>query len=347
MERIELQPGYSISRVIKGGWHLAGGHGTIAEEQALEDMRHFVNAGITTFDCADIYTGVEELIGKFRKKYHSEFRAGDLPPIQIHTKYVPDYSALATLTKEQTTAIIDRSLKRLGVEQLDLVQFAWWDYQFPKYLETAVHLSELQKSGKIRLLGITNFDTQRIQEILDAGVDIAANQVQYSVLDQRVKTDMTPLARKNNIPYLCYGTVAGGFLSDRYLGAPDPIQPYENRSLTKYRLIIDEFGGYELFQQALQMLREIANKYEVGTAEVACKYILQKPMVGGVIVGARNRQHLESLQKLAKFHLDTEDLNKIGRVVSQSKGPNGPFYDLERDKTGKHGAIMKYNLNKD
>ncbi|MFT6797169.1 MAG: aryl-alcohol dehydrogenase-like predicted oxidoreductase [Maribacter sp.] len=347
MERIELQPGYSISRVIKGGWHLAGGHGTIAEEQALEDMRHFVNAGITTFDCADIYTGVEELIGKFRKKYHSEFRAGDLPPIQIHTKYVPDYSALATLTKGQTTAIIDRSLKRLGVEQLDLVQFAWWDYQFPKYLETAVHLSELQKSGKIQLLGITNFDTQRIQEMLDAGVDIASNQVQYSVLDQRVETDMTLLARKNNIPYLCYGTVAGGFLSDRYLGAPNPIQPYENRSLTKYGLIIDEFGGYELFQQALQMLREIADKYEVGIAEVACKYILQKPMVGGVIVGARNRKHLESLQKLAKFHLGTDDLSKIRTIVSQSKGPNGPFYDLERDKTGKHGAIMKYNLNED
>jgi aryl-alcohol dehydrogenase-like predicted oxidoreductase len=326
---------------------LAGGHGTIAEEQALEDMRHFVNAGITTFDCADIYTGVEELIGKFRKKYHSEFRAGDLPPIQIHTKYVPDYSALATLTKGQTTAIIDRSLKRLGVEQLDLVQFAWWDYQFPKYLETAVHLSELQKSGKIQLLGITNFDTQRIQEMLDAGVDIASNQVQYSVLDQRVETDMTLLARKNNIPYLCYGTVAGGFLSDRYLGAPNPIQPYENRSLTKYGLIIDEFGGYELFQQALQMLREIADKYEVGIAEVACKYILQKPMVGGVIVGARNRKHLESLQKLAKFHLGTDDLSKIRTIVSQSKGPNGPFYDLERDKTGKHGAIMKYNLNED
>ncbi|MFT5736610.1 MAG: aryl-alcohol dehydrogenase-like predicted oxidoreductase, partial [Maribacter sp.] len=79
-------------------------------------MRHFVQAGITTFDCADIYTGVEELIGKFRKKSPNEFLAGDFPPIQNHTKYVPDYSALATLTKEQTTTIIDPSLKRLGVE---------------------------------------------------------------------------------------------------------------------------------------------------------------------------------------------------------------------------------------
>lgn len=347
MERIELQPGYSISRVIKGGWHLAGGHGNISEEQALKDMRYFLKAGITTFDCADIYTGVEELIGKFRKKHRDAFRAGDLPPIQIHTKYVPDYGALRTLTKEETTQIIDRSLQRLGVEQLDLVQFAWWDYQYPRYLETAVHLSELQKSGKIRFLGVTNFDTKRIQEMINAGVDIASNQVQYSVLDQRVENNMTAVAEKYNIPYLCYGTVAGGFLSDRYLGSPDPVPPYENRSLTKYRLIIDEFGGYDLFQQALQVLRDIASQYEVGIAEVACKYILQKRMVGGVIVGARNRNHLASLQKLDIFTLDSNDLNKIEAIVAQSKGPNGPFYELERDKTGKHGAIMKYNLNED
>lgn len=347
MERIELQPGYTISKVIKGGWHLAGGHGNIAEERALEDMRHFVKAGITTFDCADIYTGVEELIGKFRKKYRDEFLTGELAPIQVHTKYVPDYSALATLTKEQTTSIIDRSLQRLGVDRLDLVQFAWWDYQFPKYLETAVHLSELQKSGKIRFLGITNFDTKRIQEMLDAGVDFISNQVQYSVLDQRVESTMTALAQKYKISYLCYGTVAGGFLSDRYLDTPDPLPPFENRSLTKYRLMIDEFGGYEFFQRALRTLREIANQYEVGITEVACKYILQKPMVGGIIVGARNRNHLESLQKLTGFILDEDDLNKIAAIVEQSKGPNGPFYELERDKSGKHGAIMKYNLNED
>lgn len=347
MERIEIRPDYSISRVIKGGWHLAGGHGQISERQALDDMRAFVKAGITTFDCADIYTGVEELIGKFRKKYEDEFRAGELPELQIHTKYVPDYNALKTLTKEQTTTIIDRSLKRLGVEQLDLVQFAWWDYQFPKYVETSVHLSELQQQGKIKHIGVTNFDSIRIQEILDAGVQITTNQVQYSVLDQRVEEKMTSIAEKHTIPYLCYGTVAGGFLSDSYWNAPDPIPPFENRSLTKYRLIIDEFGGYELFQTVLQTLKEIANRYGVGITEIACQYILQKPMVGAVIVGARNRNHLESLQKLNGLTLDLEDINTINASIATSEGPKGPFYELERDKTGKHGSIMKYNLNKD
>lgn len=347
MERITLQPGYSISKVIKGGWHLAGGHGTISEERALEDMYHFVQAGITTFDCADIYTGVETLIGKFKKTYADAFRAGDLPPMQVHTKYVPDYNALATLTKDETTKIIDRSLRRLGMERLDLVQFAWWDYQFPNYLETAVHLTELQKAGKIRFIGVTNFDTTRIQELLDAGVTIASNQVQYSVLDQRVERHMTPLAQNHHIPYLCYGTVAGGFLSDRYLGQPDPQPPFENRSLTKYRLIMEEFGSYELFQELLQVLREIADRHTVDIAEVACQYVLQKPMVAGVIVGARNRKHLERLQRLTTFTLGAEELAKINALIAKSNGPKGPFYELERDKTGKHGSIMKYNLNND
>lgn len=345
MQRIEIRPGYSISKVIKGGWHLAGGHGKIDEQKAIEDMREFVKAGITTFDCADIYTGVEELIGKFRQKYQDELQAGDLPPIQIHTKYVPDYSALATLKREDTEKIIDRSLKRLKVERLDLVQFAWWDYQFPRYIDTALHLSELQKKGKIRYIGITNFDTQRVQEIIDAGVEITTNQVQYSALDRRVESDMTALAQKYDIPYFCYGSVAGGFLSDRYLGAPDPTQPHENRSLTKYRLIIDEFGGYDLFQELLKTLRAIADKYHVGIAEVACQYVLQKPMVAAVIVGARNSNHLNNLKKLDDFSLDDNDLKAIADITKQSAGPLGPFYELERDKTGKHGSIMKYNLN--
>ncbi|MGD1946712.1 MAG: aldo/keto reductase [Croceivirga sp.] len=345
MKRFELQPGYSISKVIKGGWHLAGGHGQISEGQALEDMLHFVNAGITTFDCADIYTGVEELIGKFLTKHSEAFKAGDLPEVQVHTKYVPDYDALTNLTKVQTEKIIDRSLARLGVERLDLVQFAWWDYQFPKYVETAVHLTELQKAGKIRYIGITNFDTQRIHELLEAGVHIASNQVQYSIFDRRIEKQMTALAKDENIPYLCYGTVSGGFLSDRYLNVPDPSPPFENRSLTKYRLIIDEFGSWDLFQKTLKVLRHIADKYHVNIAEVACQYILQKPMVGGVIVGARNRSHLTALQSLETFELGEGDLYEIEQVVQLGRGPNGPFYELERDKTGRHGSIMKYNLN--
>lgn len=335
--RIELQPGYSISRVIKGGWQLAGGHGAVDEKQAIRDMWAFVEAGITTFDCADIYTGVEELIGKFVKECRL---------VQIHTKYAPDLDELPRIKKTYTEKIIDRSLMRLGVERLDLVQFHWWDYSVPLYIEAAHHLLDLQKAGKIRYIGVTNFDASHLREILNAGIPVISNQVQYSVFDHRPEGDLQRLAQEYDVFILCYGTVAGGFLNGRYLGIEEFPDPLENRSLVKYRLIIEEFGGMELFQSILHALEKIANKYNVGIADVATQYILQKPHVAGVIIGARDTNHLENIKNLRYLTLDDEDIQDIHRTIGQSIGPSGPVYGLERERSGKHGEIMKYNLNK-
>src|SRR6202451_2755427 len=116
--RIQISDGYEISRISKGGWHLAGAHGVIDPEQAVHDMASFVDAGITTFDCADIYTGVERLIGTLRRAYPAHARQ-----VQVHTKFVPDLADLGSLDRARVAAIIDRSLTRLGMERLDLVQF--------------------------------------------------------------------------------------------------------------------------------------------------------------------------------------------------------------------------------
>lgn len=344
IERVTIAKDYTISRIIKGGWHLAGGHGSIDESAALKDMYSFVKAGITTFDCADIYTGVEMLIGKFLRVYKQAFASGELAPVQIHTKYVPDYDALATLTKRDTEAVIDRSLRRLGVERLDLVQFAWWDYTIPGYIETASFLSELQKKGKIRHLGITNFDGKRVNEFKDAGIPLKTHQVQYSVLDQRAQNDLLADSQ-TSVPLMCYGTIAGGFLADRYIGKPAPVWPLENRSLVKYYLIIEEFGGWTLFQDVLKMLKEIGDQYSATASEVAMRYILQKPMVKGIIIGARNAKHIASLAQTFEFQLSPDDLGRINGVLKHASGPTGPVYQLERNKEGRHGAIMKYNLN--
>ncbi len=346
INRIHLHPDYSISQIVKGGWHLAGGHGSINVEDAVSDMLRFVQAGITTFDCADIYTGVEEMIGRFLKEYRLPMAHGSLLPVQVHTKYVPDYDQLPKLRKHDTERIIDRSLKRLNVEQLDLVQFAWWDYNISGHVDAAGYLRELQHAGKIKHLGVTNYDADHLQELIDAGIEIISNQVQYSVFDHRPEPSLIPMCRNNNIHLLCYGVLAGGFLSDRYLGKPDPKPPLENRSLIKYRLIIDEFGGYKAYQNLLGYLRNIASKYQVGISEVAIKYILQKDQVAGVIIGARNSNHLDKLSSLADFNLENDDVTTLDRLIAASDGPNGPVYQLERNKNGKHGRIMRYNLNK-
>ncbi len=344
--RIDLAPGYSISRVIVGFWQLAGGHGRVDAKEACRAMRHFSEAGLTTFDCADIYTGVEELIGQFIEQNKSRSSAGELPPVQVHTKYVPDLGILSDLTKQHAETIIDRSLKRLHVERLDLVQFHWWDFEIPGYVEAALHLVDLQKAGKIRYIGVTNFDAFHLRELLDAGVPIISNQVQYSLLDARPEHGLVELAENYGFQLLCYGTLAGGFLTEHWLHKAVPDAGLENRSLIKYRLIIDEFGGLELFQELLAELKQIADRREVTMADIAINYILRKPTVGGVIVGARSSRHLSRILNVFRLQLDEQDLKRIAAVVSRSSGPAGPVFGLERDREGPHGRIMKYDLNR-
>jgi aryl-alcohol dehydrogenase-like predicted oxidoreductase len=210
--RVELAPGYTISRVLKGGWQLAGGHGPVEEAAALDDMDRFVEAGVTTFDCADIYTGVEALIGRWRKRRRG--RAG--ADAQVHTKYVPDLDRLPAHSRADVVRGVDRSLARLGVERLDLVQLHWWDYSVPGYVEAAVWLDELRRAGKIRHVGLTNFDRHRLSEIVASGATIASHQVQYSVLDRRPAAGLAGQCAETASDCSA-GAVAGGFLSDRYL----------------------------------------------------------------------------------------------------------------------------------
>jgi aryl-alcohol dehydrogenase-like predicted oxidoreductase len=335
--RVELAPGYSVSRILKGGWQLAGGHGSIDRAAALDDMARFVEAGITTFDCADIYTGVEDLIGAFLR---------GRPPgtIQVHTKYVPDIDTLATVTRADVSAAIDRSLSRLGVEQLDLVQFHWWNYAVPRYVEVATWLDECRRAGKIAHLGVTNFDTARLRELIDAGVPIASHQVQYSVMDRRPSTTMAALCEQAGLQLLCYGGVAGGFLSERYLGRPAPAEPLDNRSLVKYRLIIEEFGGWDRFQNLLRALNAVALGHGVSLSTVALRWVLDQPRVAGVIVGARHGRHLDDLRRVPRLLLTADDLATIA-TAQRASGPAGEVYALEREPGGAHGSIMRYTLN--
>jgi aryl-alcohol dehydrogenase-like predicted oxidoreductase len=344
--RIELAPGYMISQVILGFWQLSGGHGAVDEEQAHCDIRRMLEAGFTTFDCADIYTGVEELLGRFKNRHRELLQRGELPCPEIHTKYVPDLEALPVLNRAYTEAVIDRSLRRLRVDCLDLVQFHWWDFDVPGYVEAVGHLAEAKEAGKIRNIGVTNFDAPHLRELLEAGMPVVCNQVQYSILDQRPRGDMVSLAEEYGFRLLCYGTVAGGFLTERYVGHPAPEAPLENRSLTKYALIIDEFGGWELFQELLRALQRVGERHGLGIAETAIKYILRKPSVAGVIAGTRHGGHLDRLKRIGGFDLHHEDLKEIDSVVSRASGPVGPVFGLERDREGAHGSIMKYNLNR-
>ena len=345
MQRMSLSQGYEISRVIRGGWQLSASHSQSVSDDPVADMVAFADAGITTFDCADIYTGVEEAIGAFRRRYADLRGSHALAKIRVHTKFVPDLAALPVIDKAYVEKVIDTSLQRLGMEQLDIVQFHWWNYAVPRWLETAQWLDELRRAGKIRRIGGTNFDTQHLMAMRAAGVPMSSMQVQYSLLDRRPEKSLIDQAMANDVAIFCYGTVAGGFLGERWLGRSEPQAPLENRSLVKYKLIIDDFGGWDLFQNLLHVLSGIATRHDTDIATVASAAVLARPGVSAVIVGARNATHLASNLRIAALRLTVEDNAAIAAVLAKSSQLEGDVYGLERDTTGRHGSIMKYNLN--
>lgn len=345
VEMTDLRPGYAISRVIKGGWQLAGDHGPVDRADAVRDMEAFLDAGITTFDCADIYVGVEEMIGEFisdvRKRRGSEVANR----VRVHTKLVPDLGLLENIQPADVEAIIDRSLKRLQVERLDLVQFFWWDLSMGDALRGLDVLKRCQEKGKVAHLGVTNWDVAETRPFTEAGFDLVSTQVQYSLLDRRAENGLTEWAARQNMQLLCYGTLAGGFLTERWLGAPDPGFSFDNRSLIKYRLIIDEFGAWERFQELLSLLKSIGDKHGVSLSSVATRWVLDQPQVAAAIVGARYARHLPMTLEVFHLILDAEDRAAIQTLLDTAPGPTGTVFALERDRSGRHGRIMKYNLN--
>lgn len=343
VETIDLRPGHRMSRVIRGGWQLAGDHGAVDRTAAVSDMEAFVEAGITTFDCADIYTGVEEMIGDFIADVRARRGAAFADRVVIHTKLVPDLGRLHNLRADEVEAIIDRSLSRLRVERLHLVQFYWWDLTLGTPVTALEVLKRCQEKGKIAHLGVTNWDVAETAPFVAAGYDIVSSQVQYSLLDRRAAVALAPWAAAHDLGLLCYGTLAGGFLTEHWLGQPDPGFAFANRSLVKYRLIIDEFGPWDAFQTLLATLKSVGDRHGVSLSSVATRWVLDQPQVAGAIVGARYARHLPKTLEVFGLHLTPADHAEIAAVLTP--GPQGPVFGLERDRTGRHGRIMKYNLN--
>ena len=317
MEYYELAPNLKICRILNGMWQVAGGHGPIDSKVAIEEMVKYYNAGFTTWDLADIYGPAEDFIGAFRHRLQEQERQN----VQALTKWVPEPQRI---TQQIAQSSVERSLKRMGVSSLDLVQFHWWDYNNPYYIDALKYLSGLRNESKIiKNVGLTNFDTERMQIIVkDAGLkEIVSNQVQYSIIDRRPEVKMSRFCRDNNIGLLAYGTICGGLMSERYLGKPEP-STYElgTASLRKYKRMIDTWGGWKLFQELLSTLHQIAEKHSVSIANIATHYILDRPAVAGVIIGARLgiSNHREDNSRVFNFKLDKDDSNSVEEVNENS-----------------------------
>ena len=317
--RLRFVEGLPICRILNGMWQVSGAHGRIDPTAALDAMLAYHDAGFTTWDLADHYGPAEDFIGEFRRRLLAERGEAALSEIQAFTKWVPRPGPMTRVIVENN---VDISLRRMGVERLDLLQFHWWEYRDRRYLDALEHLATLRDEGKIHRVALTNFDTERVREIADHGVRVVSNQVQYSLIDRRPEVQMSGVCEEQRVWLLPYGVLCGGLLSDRYLGQPEPGPGELNTaSLRKYKQMIDAWGGWRLFQQLLAVLRGIADEHEVSVANVAERYILDKPAVAGVIIGARLgvAEHIAENARLFSFVLDDEDNHAIETVLASAR----------------------------
>jgi len=316
---LQLTPDLRICRILNGLWQVSGAHGRIDPKAAVREMFDYVDAGFSTWDVADHYGPAEDFIGEFRRQFTAARGADAWSGVQAFTKWVP---RPGRMTRQIVENAINVSLRRMNTPTLDLLQFHWWEYGDPGYLDALKYLAELQSEGKIRHLALTNFDTGHLKIITDNGVRIVSNQVQFSLVDRRPEIAMVPFCRECDIKLLTYGTVCGGLLSEKYLGKPEPRGRELNTvSLEKYKMMIDTWGGWGLFQELLAVLKQVADKHHVSIASVAVRSILDRPAVGGVIVGTRLgiAEHRAENTRTFGLTLDAEDHGQIEKVVSKSR----------------------------
>ena len=211
----------------------------------MASMRAHAGAGVCEFDMGDIYPGVEELAGAFLRQHFGE--GAGRGSVKLLTKFVPDKKLLGSIDAAYVRRVVQRSCNRLGVDCVDRVQLHWWDYEAEGLLQTGQALAQLQQEGLLSEVGLTNTDTAHLRALVEGGVPVVSNQVQYSLIDRRAETELLPYclsrtAEGSPIELIAYGVLGGGFLSDGWLGKPEPepTAPEVPPSARKYLAMITE-----------------------------------------------------------------------------------------------------------
>ena len=328
-DRLLLAANLEISRLVTGLWQIADMEkdGRKLDLDALaRDMAVYAEEGFDTFDMADHYGSAEEIAGCFK----SRLWADKGQPAAIFTKWCP---APGPMTSDVVRAAVGRALERLQTSKIDLMQFHWWTFQHPGWIDAMKELAVLQQEGAIGHLGTTNFDTDHLRLLHHHGITVVTNQVCFSLLDRRAAGAMSSFCNESGVRLLAYGTLAGGLLTEKWFNKPKPAEDeVTDWSTMKYLRFVEQIGGWEVLQSILATLAKIAGKHNVSMGNVATRWVLEQNAVAGVIIGARlgEREHRADNLKVFSFALDAEDRGMIDAATFQSVAIPGDCGDEYR-----------------
>ncbi|MEM7319116.1 MAG: aldo/keto reductase [Pseudomonadota bacterium] len=323
-DRIRLSDRIEMSRVLTGLWQVADiekDSGIIDPDTGADWLEAYAQRGFDTFDMADHYGSAEIIAGRLLA------RRGDSRPLAF-TKWCP---TPGPMTADVVRAGVMDRLTRLGVDHVDLLQFHWWSFLHPAWLDALHCLAELREEGLISEIGVTNFDAAHLRIALSDGIPVLTNQVSFSLIDRRAARQLSELCASSGTRLLAYGTLCGGFLSERWLGQSEPAD-IPDWSKMKYNRFIQVTGGWDAFQGILAAAQSIAQKHGVSLSNVATRWVLEQPAVAGAIVGARlgERMHVDDNLNLFSFALDDEDYRTLNEAFSASAPVPGDCGDEYR-----------------
>jgi aryl-alcohol dehydrogenase-like predicted oxidoreductase len=311
--------GLQVTPIAFGTWQLGGEWGAFDEDEAIRAVRHARDLGINFFDTAQAYGfgASERLLARALKDELSTHR----DEVVIATKGGLRIDEQRGLVRDSSPTWlrhgVDESLQALGVDYIDVYQVHWPDRATP-FAETAQALDALVAEGKIRHVGVSNFDVPQIAEFARTR-PVETLQPPYHLFRRDIEADILPYAREHDIGVLAYGTLAHGLLT----GAMDGDTTF---AADDWRSHSPLFEG-DTFERNLRIVDELerfARDRGHSVGQLATAWTLANPSVDLAIVGSRHTSHIEESVGALELHLSAEDMTEIDRLMSGAVAVAGP-----------------------
>jgi aryl-alcohol dehydrogenase-like predicted oxidoreductase len=323
MEYLKLEgTDMKTSEIGLGTWAIGGWMwGGTEEKSAIDTIHAALDKGINLIDTAPVYGfgTSEKIAGKALKQ-------ASLPRDQIvlATKVALDWKdeqVFRNASEKRINQEIEDSLKRLQTDYIDLYQVHWPDYS-TSLEETAKALQKLKDEGKIRAIGVSNFDVEQIKEFRKYA-DLSAVQPPYNLFEREIEKDLLPYCKENNLTTLLYSSLCRGLLT----GKMKPDSKWVGDDL---RNVDPKYQSprYEQYLYAVQQLDDYARKHHgKQVIHLAIRWILQQPGANIPLWGGRKPGQMDALGEIDGWKLTQEDMKAIDNILKETiKDPVGPEF---------------------
>jgi aryl-alcohol dehydrogenase-like predicted oxidoreductase len=313
--------GVKVSRIGLGTWAIGGSEwGAVPEEQAIATCLSAIDRGINLIDTAPIYGHgrSEEIVGKAMRTHgrREAFFIATKVGLEWNPSGVFANSAEPRLRKE-----LEDSLRRLGTDYIDLYQVHWPDTRTP-IGETAALLAEFQHEGKVRALGVSNFNVAQMKKFRSVA-PLDSNQLPYNLFERQIDEKTRPWCTTNGIGILTWSSLCRGLLAGR-IKRGIHFEAGDIRSADP-KFQEPRFGQYVTAVERLTVLAK--EKYGKTVLELAARWVLDRPGISIALWGAKRPDQLDAVAGVMGWKLAADDLVAIDRIVAESvSDPVGPEY---------------------